>query len=124
MPMTYTADDFLTLTQVSKAICLDRRTIKKVATKMGGKKIGSCWRFKWSAVSEYFHANFDAEQERSMDGEGSHQRQANCLQNVPIREARRSRVASCKKMGGRTTKSSFGETSDPNGLGLAYELGQ
>ena len=47
-------DDLLTLTEVSAALRLDPRTVRRVASRIGGKRIGRCWRFRWGTVMEYF----------------------------------------------------------------------
>ncbi len=54
------AEEFLTLEEVADILHLDQRTIKKVACVLGGRRIGYCWRFRWSAVPAYFdNAKFE-----------------------------------------------------------------
>ena len=56
MPV-YAPDAILTLDEVSDALRLDPRTVKRVAEELGGKRIGRRWRFQWGRVLEYFHAD-------------------------------------------------------------------
>ncbi|MFI3272899.1 MAG: helix-turn-helix domain-containing protein [Pseudomonadota bacterium] len=123
--MQYAADEILTIKQVAKALKLDPRTLKSVASALGGRRIGYRWRFKWSAVLEYFdNAKFDSEQRQSVDGKGGHQGQTSCFQNVPSRKTRRPRMASGQRVGRGTTQNSDDAKVDPHGLGTAYVLGE
>ena len=50
------ADDILTLAEVSAALRLDPRTVRRVASRIGGRRIGNRWRFRWGTVMEFFDA--------------------------------------------------------------------
>lgn len=50
------ADDILTLTEVAAALRLDPRTVRRVASELGGRRCGSRWRFRWGTVMEWFDA--------------------------------------------------------------------
>ena len=122
--MEYAPNDILTLGEVSEKLHLDPRTVKRIASALGGRRIGNRWRFKWGAVLEYFNnADFETEQRKSLDGAGGDRRQAGRLQDVPARKERRPGMAGCKRMGGNGTEEGVGGHNDPNGLRKAYGLG-
>ena len=50
------ADDILTLREVAAALRLDPRTVRLVASDLGGRRLGSRWRFRWGTVMECFNA--------------------------------------------------------------------
>ena len=51
MPV-WEADDVLSLDEVATALRLDRRTVRRVAFQLGGKRFGRRWRFRWGTVME------------------------------------------------------------------------
>jgi hypothetical protein len=123
--MKYAPDDILTLGAVAEKLHLDPRTVKRIASLLGGKRIGNRWRFKWGNVLEYFNnADIETEQRQSLDGAGGDRRQASRLQDVSPRKERRPGVAGRKRMGGGTTPTGNGWSDDPYGLRKAYALGQ
>ena len=122
--MEYAPDDVLTLRQVALRLQLDPRTVKRVASALGGRRIGYRWRFKWGAVLEYFNnADIETEQRKALDGAGGHRRQAGCLQDVSTGKKGRPGMAGRKRVGGGATSTGAGGYSDPNGLGKAFGLG-
>ena len=89
-------DTILTLQQVARRLRLDPRTVKKIASLLGGRRIGYRWRFRWGTVLEYFsNAYVETGQRKLLDGESHRERQADSLQNVPGREK------ACPGMAGR-----------------------
>ena len=132
--MPYSPEDILTLEELATKLRLDPRTVKRVASALGGKRFGNRWRFKWGTVMEYFNnANFETKQRQQVDGEGGYGRQAGGLQDVPARQEARPGVAGSKRMGGRAAQAGRGgatattaggsETPDPYGLREALGLG-
>lgn len=122
--MEYAPDDILTLSEVAEKLHLDPRTVKRVASALGGRRIGYRWRFKWGAVLEYFNnADIETEQRKSLDGEGGNRRQAGRLQDVPARKKGRPGVAGRKRVGGTGAREGAGGDSDPYGLRKALGLG-
>ena len=45
--MSYAPDDILSLREIAKELKLDPRTIKPIASQLGGRRIGYRWRFRW-----------------------------------------------------------------------------
>lgn len=132
--MEYVPEEFLTLAEVAEKLRLDPRTVRRVASILGGKRIGNRWRFKWGTVMEYFsNADFETGQRQSLDGAGGDGRQAGGLQDVPARKKARPELAGSQRVGGRTAKTGRGgstpgpsgesRTDDPYGLRAALGLG-
>ncbi len=122
--MEYITEKFLTLQQLSNALQLDPRTVKKLAWTLGGRRIGYRWRFKLSTVLEIFdNAKFENGQRKPMDGPSCSERQASSLQILSSRKKIRPRMESRQRMGGRTKKNSLSWDSDSYGLGAAYGVG-
>ena len=122
--MPYSLDAILTLKEVAQELRLDPRTVKEVASSLGGRRIGYRWRFRWGTVLEYFNnADVETRQRKLLDGESHRGRQADCLQNVPGREKTWSGMAGRKRMGGRAKKAGAGRKDDPHGIRTAYGVG-
>ena len=70
-------DDILSLAELAKVLQLDPRTVKRVATQLGGKCFGTRWRFRWGTVMRYFNNANDPERPRKpVDGQDQYQRRA------------------------------------------------
>ena len=118
-------DTILTLQQVARRLRLDPRTVKKIASLLGGRRIGYRWRFRWGTVLEYFsNAYVETGQRKLLDGESHRERQADSLQNVPGREKTWPGMAGRKRLGGRAKKARTGRDDDPHGIRTAYGVGR
>ena len=126
--MTYGPDDVLSLAEVARELRLDPRTVRRVASTLGGRQFGNRWRFRWGAVMESFNdAKFTQRQRQRLVGQGDCERQAGCLPDVPARQKGRPGVEGRKGVGGRTAKGGAdpdGICPDPYGLGASLGLGQ
>ena len=123
--MAYEPDDIISLQQLAEEFKLDPRTIKPIASTLGGKRIGNRWRFRWGTVMESFNdANFTQRQRQRLVGQGDAERQAGGLQDVSPWQERRSGMAGRKTVGGRTNAVGAIGSGDPYGLGTAYVLGK
>lgn len=123
--MNYAENSILTLKELAEELRLDPRTVKRVASELGGRRIGNRWRFRWGTVMETFNnAHVTQRQRQRLVGQGNGERQAGSLQDVPARQERRSRMEGRKTMGGRTDPVGAGGSGDPYGLGTAYVLGK
>ena len=120
----YSPDEFLTLKQLARILKLDPRTVKRVASQLGGRRMGQCWRFNWGAVLEYFHADIETRQGRPLAGPRSARWETDRLQNVPSRKKILTTMAGRKKMGRGTARKGSSRREDPHGLGNAYGLGE
>lgn len=96
-------DDILDVAQLAKELNLDQRTIKRVASQLGGRRFGNRWRFKWATVLEYFsNADSEKRQRQQVDGTHNNRWQANSLQDVSSRQEIWPRMESCEGVGGAT----------------------
>ena len=53
----YPPDAILSLTQMAEALHLDRKTVVRLASVLGGRRFGRRWRFRWGSAMEVFNAN-------------------------------------------------------------------
>lgn len=125
--MPHAPDDILTLSELAAELRLDRRTIVRVASLIGGRQFGNRWRFRWGAVMEAFNdADTSQRQRQRLVGQGGDQWQADCLPDVSARQERRSGMEGRKGMGGGKntgSKTGDGSAADPYGLRAALGLG-
>lgn len=121
----YDPDDILNLHQVVDRLFLDRRTVRRIAFKLGGRRFRNRWRFRWGSVLEYFNnAYIETGQRKLLDGAGIYGWQADCQQDVPARQERRPGMEGRETMGGRSAKNYQRTDCDPYGLGKAYTVGK
>jgi hypothetical protein len=123
--MSYADDDILTLKELAAALRLDPKTVNRVGYKLGGKRFGNRWRFRWGSAMEYF-SNADIEDGQKnpcLDGKGGNGRETDRLQDVSIWEKTRPGMAGGKRMGGTTKNKSARGAQDPYGLRAAYAMG-
>lgn len=123
----YSADSILTLKQVAEALQLDQRTVRRIISEIGGKRIGTCWRFRWGTVMEYFSdANFEKRSRECLAGKGHNRRQNSGHQIFPGGPQKRPGMDGRKAMGDGKEKGTAGRTEkerDPHGLRSALGLG-
>ena len=123
--VNYDSNEILCINQVAQRLSLDRRTVRRVASSLGGRRFGNRWRFRWGAVLEYFdNAYIETGQRKLLDGTGTYKWQTDRQQDVPSREKRWPRMEGCKAMGGRSKEICLRKEDDPFGLGEAYLLGK
>jgi len=126
--MPYEPDDILNLREVADYLRLDPRTVLQIASRLGGRRTGRRWRFRFGDVTEFFHAYITQDQRQCVVGEGCRGRQTGCLPTVPARQKRRPGMEGRETMGGgsaknRTDAKGDGADSDPFGLRKALGLG-
>ena len=103
MPV-WEADDVLSLDEVATALRLDRRTVRRVAFQLGGKRFGRRWRFRWGTVMEFFNAHETQEPGELLAGACRHRRPAGGQQGFPSGPQQRPGVDGGQDMGGRAKK--------------------
>lgn len=124
----YVPDSILTLAEISRALRLDQRTVSRIASVLGGKRIGRCLRFRWGTVMEAFSdANFEERSRECLVGQSHHQRSNGGHQVFPSGSQKRPRVDGGEKLGGKqkkgTSGSGGGQKEDAYGLRAALGLG-
>ena len=117
----YDDDDILSTIQLAKRLEVDPKAIRRVASLIGGRRIGYRWKFRWGTVKEFFkNAYFETGQGQLLDGPGEDKWQADCEPLLWLWKERRPRVADCEGMGGGANKSANVWGQDPFGLRAAY----
>lgn len=121
----YHPDDVVDLRVLEIKFDLDPRTIKPIASQLGGRRIGNRWRFRWGTVMEAFSdADSSKGQRQRLVGQGDSGRQAGGLQDVPARPERRPGMEGRKRVGGNNSEGIQAErTPDPYGLRKALGVG-
>lgn len=123
----YPADAILTLTQISKALRLDRKTVVRLASVLGGRRFGRRWRFRWGSVMEVFNANANQSQGQCLAGQSPNQWQGGGQQDISARAQKRPGVDAGPAMGNRKKKGNPAgaeqQESDAYGLRAALGLG-
>ena len=125
---TYLPDTFLNLVEVSAALRLDPRSVRRIAYELGGKRVGRCWRFRWGTVMEYFNdANIKKGSWKRLAGQGDNRWGSGGNQVLPCGQIERPGMAGRKEMGDTEEKRNFGKIrptgSDAHGLRAALGLG-
>lgn len=69
----YPPDAILSLTQTCEALHLDRKTVVRLASVLGGRRLGRRWRFRWGSVMEVFNANANQIQRECLAGQSPNQ---------------------------------------------------
>jgi len=121
-------DSILTLDEISLALRLDQHVVKRIALKIGGRRFGSQWRFRWGTVMEYFqNANFKKRSRECMACE-SCDKWGDCGQQVfPARTDKWAGMDSSQKLGGgkekRAASGQDKKEQDPFGLRDILGLG-
>jgi len=121
----YDDDDILSTIQLAKRLEVDPKAIRRVASLIGGRRIGYRWKFRWGTVKEFFkNAYFETGQGQLLDGPGEGKWQADCEPLLWLWKERRPRVEGCEGMGGGANKSANVWGQDPFGLRAAYLVGR
>lgn len=124
----YSPDKIMNLKELAQALSLDPRSVRRIALELGGRRIGTCWRFRWGEIMEYFSdAYFEKRSRQCVAGEGDCTRQNGGHEILSRRSPQRARMDGRKKMGDRKKKGiscGIGEEADAHGLRAAYELGR
>ena len=125
MDMARDPDDIISLRQLAEVFHLDPRTIKPIASELGGRRIGNRWRFRWGTVMEAFNdADSSQRQRQRLVGQGDSGREAGGLPDVPARSEGRPGMEGRKRMGGKNNGGTQAERApDPYGLRKALGLG-
>ena len=124
----YQPDSILTLDEISLALQLDQHIVKRIALRIGGRRFGSQWRFRWGTVMEYFqNANFKKRSRECIACQSCDQR-GDCGQQVfPARADKWPGMAWSQNMGGGKEKGAAArqgkEGEDPFGLRNILGLG-
>lgn len=123
----YPPDAILTLTEISKALHLDRKTVVRLASELGGRRFGRRWRFRWGSVMEVFNANANQSQGECLAGQSSNQWPGGGQQDISARAQERHGVDAGPAMGNRKKKGNPAgagkQESDAYGLRSALGLG-
>ena len=120
------ADDILTLAEVSAALRLDPRTVRRVASRIGGRRIGNRWRFRWGTVMEFFDAYANQSERQRLAGKSNRQRQGGGQQTVSAGPEKGAGMARGTTVGGVTERGIPARScreNDPHGLRAARGLG-
>ena len=121
----YDDDDILSTIQLAKRLEVDPKAIRRVASLIGGRRIGYRWKFRWGTVKEFFkNAYFETGQGQLLDGPCEGKWQADCEPLLWLWKERRPRVEGSEGMGGGTNKSANVWGQDPFGLRAAYLMGR
>ena len=123
----YPPDAILTLNQMTEALHLDRKTVVRLASMLGGRRFGRCWRFRWGSAMEVFNANANQGQGECVAGQSDNQRGGGGQQDISAGQEKRPGVDGSAKVGNqkknRNSQRAKTQDSDPYGLGAALGLG-
>ena len=118
-------NSILSISELSKALRLDRRTIEEIAYGLGGRRFGNRWRFHWGTVVEYFrNADTETGQRKLLDGASRPRWKASSVQDVPRGKEARKILARSKRMGGSGEGTNFDWDQDPHGIRNSYFMGR
>ena len=121
----YPPDAILSLTQMAEALHLDRKTVVRLASVLGGRRFGRRWRFRWGSAMEVFNANANQGPGQCLAGQGSNQWPGGGQQDFSARAQERPGVDAGQTMGNRKKKgnSSGSNSQDGDAYGLRSALG-
>ncbi len=123
----YPPDAILSLTQISRALNLDRKTVVRLASDLGGRRFGRRWRFRWGSVMEVFNANANQIQRQCLAGQSDNQRPGGGQQDISARAQEGPGMDTSPKVGaqkkGRNSQCPEARAGDSYGLRSALGLG-
>ena len=123
----YPPDAILSLNQMAAALHLDRKTVVRLASMLGGRRFGRRWRFRWGSAMEVFNANANQGQGECLAGQSDNQWAGGGQQDFSSWAQERPRVDAGAPVGDRKKKgnsrSSKSQDGDAYGLRAALGLG-
>lgn len=123
---SYLPDSILTLTEVSQALRLDQRIVSRIASQLGGKRVGRYWRFRWGTVMEYFSdANIEERSGKRLAGQSDNKRRNSGQQVFSGGSEKRAGMDGRETMGDSKEKRNSGKNQPeyPDAYGLRAALG-
>ncbi len=121
----YPPDAILSLKQMAEALHLDRKTVVRLASVLGGRRFGRRWRFRWGSAMEVFNANANQGQGQCLACQGSNQWSGGGQQDFSTRAQERPGMDAGQTMGNRKKKgnSQSPKQQDGDAYGLRSALG-